>query len=295
VLLANPGRALGYCLETTCDPTKPEEACELDDAGCVLTGVPLHWTSSCVLFDVQADGSPKAGIDAGAATDIASRAFSTWLHADCGGGGPSLQIGTRGPVACDESRYNDAGKNANVVIFRDEDWPYPDGIDTFGYTFVRFSTKTGEIYDADVEINAERFELATHGGDEGADLQSILTHEFGHFLGIAHSEDDDATMRGDWDGVGTDLRTLTEDDASAICETYPPGRNAGTSCEPRHGFSGECFEPLAAPASPACSSAARVPANSALGWLAAWLALAFARRRRGLNRAARSTTSEAGA
>ena len=41
VLLANPGRALGYCLETTCDPTKPEEACELDDAGCVLTGVPF--------------------------------------------------------------------------------------------------------------------------------------------------------------------------------------------------------------------------------------------------------------
>ena len=172
---------------------------------------------------------------------FASRAFSTWLHADCGGGGPSLQIGTRGPVACDESRYNDAGKNANVVIFRDEDWPYPDGIDTFGYTFVRFNTRTGEIYDADVEINAERFELATHGGDEGADLQSILTHEVGHFLGLAHSTAPDATMQAVYVQGTADWRTLAQDDIDGICAIYPPDRSAEPcTFVPHGGFASEC-------------------------------------------------------
>jgi len=279
--LLSSERALAYCLEKTCNPSDPEQEC-VSDGSCVLTGQPLRWPTSCVTFDVQAQGSPKAGIDAERATDAALRAFSAWMHADCGGEQPSIRVGTRGPVACDESRYNENGKNANIVVFRDEAWPYGEDVDSFGYTFVRFNTTTGEIYDADVEINADTVELALDGDGDGADLQSILTHEFGHFLGIAHTDDgnDDATMRGDWDGKGTELRTLTSDDAHAICEAYPPERHAGTSCEPKNGFSGECFEPVAPLASAACSSVAGARTGSTLGYgLAPLVALALLRRR----------------
>ncbi len=116
-----------------------------------------------------------------------------------------------------------------------------------------------EIYDADVEINSADFDINVTGDASGADLESILTHEFGHFLGMAHAgaTDPDATMRAGWNGTGTDLRTLTHDDEEGICKIYPPGRSAGTSCEPRHGFASACFVPLTEPSSVSCASMAR--------------------------------------
>jgi hypothetical protein len=123
-------------------------------------------------------------------------------------------------------------------------------------TSVFAENSTGHIKDADVEINGVNFTWAdvAAGGQAAVnaqDVQNVLAHEFGHFIGLDHTcrtsqeaaKTDNAgkpvplcqdassavlgtTMvalvrRGD-----TQLRTLADDDIRAVCDTYP-GTAAG--------------------------------------------------------------------
>src|SRR6185503_19906642 len=73
------------------------------------------------------------------------------------------------------------------------------------------------------------------------DLDSLMTHEVGHALGLAHSIDLSATMIAGYDKGSMELRDLGSDDVAGICHLYPPTRAASSSsCEPRHGFSELC-------------------------------------------------------
>ena len=107
------------------------------------------------------------------------------------------------------------------------------------------NVETAEIYDSDVEVNTAQalFTTTEVPPENGADLDAVITHEIGHFLGLAHSEVNAATMRGIGYQLGTTgLRTLADDDIQGICEIYPPGDKIGSECAPRHGFTGECGE-----------------------------------------------------
>jgi hypothetical protein len=128
-------------------------------------------------------------------------------------------------------------------MFRDDGWPYANGGETLALTTITFNTENGEIYDADVEINSydDRKNLTIGDGRIGSDLLSIATHEAGHFLGLAHSDELQATMFPSYNPGETKLRTLEADDVAGICDIYPAGRPVSTqSCEPRHGFSERC-------------------------------------------------------
>lgn len=279
LLFAVASQASAFCLAHTCDPT--QEQCETDDEDCVTSGVPLRWPSECVTFDVQVNGSPRSGIDATATAAAVEAAFAAWLSADCGGVGPSLAVGTHGLVACDESRFNQTGRNANIVMFRDVTWPYPGAADTFGMTMLRYNKDTGELWDADVEINSADFAINVAADADHVDLQSILTHELGHFLGLAHPGPNhlDATMSPRWDGKGTSLRTIETDDAAGLCALYPPGRSSTKTCGPINGFSGACFEPVQTLPKGCASIAAPGNAGSGLPFASALVALAYVRRR----------------
>jgi hypothetical protein len=275
-------RAEAFCVGRTCNPA--HEECETDDDECVVTGEPLHWGSGCATFDVHVGGSAKDDLDAELVESVVERAFGPWLEADCGNGHPSLRIGTFGPVTCDESRFNEAGRNANIVMFRDDEWPHPGSADTYGTTMLRYDTRTGELWDADIELNSAEFALGIDGKGDTVDLQSILTHEIGHFLGLAHpgSAHRGATMSAGWDGQGTGLRTLAADDVLGICTLYPPDRAAAASCEPVNGFSGACFVPKdAVPAASCASSPPHGRTSPGAHALAILAALACFRRRVG--------------
>ena len=62
-------------------------------------------------------------------------------------------------VACRRHEYNAGQGNANIILFHDEVWPYQGTSNTLALTTLTFNTDTGEIYDADMEINAVASEV----------------------------------------------------------------------------------------------------------------------------------------
>ncbi|HVJ19216.1 MAG TPA: matrixin family metalloprotease [Polyangiaceae bacterium] len=236
-----PRPAAAYCLSMGCDKTKPELACSLE-GGCMVNHLPLFWPTSCISFSVQEDGSRADNISYDTAKRVIDTAFRTWISADCGGGAlPSISIETTEAVACDHIEYNTKGANANVFLFRDDEWPYTNTLDALALTTVSFNPETGAIYDVDVEVNSFEANLTVDEANARDDLPSILTHEVGHFLGLSHSQVETATMRKYYETGNLDLRTLDVDDVAGICAAYPPDRDLPpANCEPRHGFSREC-------------------------------------------------------
>lgn len=237
--------AAAFCLTRGCNDKN--EACEYDEHGCLTEGSGhlLHWGSSCVSFDVQRDGSALRQIDYDAAHEAIRAGFSEWLSADCGGGvGPELRVNDLGPVECRTAEYNQDSPNANVFMFRDDGWPYENAIDTLALTTLIFNADTGEIYDADVEVNTFESNMSIDAGFGDIHFPSVITHEIGHFLGLSHSDVSGSTMRPSYAPGATGMASIEEDDVTGICTALAPGRETKTdSCEPRHGFSGECAVP----------------------------------------------------
>lgn len=237
--------AEAFCRSRTCKD-KPGYFCERRGT-CIVEGHELFRTSSCTSYAVQRAGSRAHGVNRREFDALVREAFDRWLEADCGAGRrPSIDVVSLGAVRCDEVSYNKDSGNVSVFVFRD-DWGLLDA-DAYALTTVFFETTTGEIYDADVEINATVPNLVTSSPEDGVDLGSILTHEVGHFLGLAHSQDPDAVMRPNYTPMKDDLRRLRSDDVAGICDIYPPGRKTESNqCLPRHGFARDCrFEPLEA-------------------------------------------------
>jgi len=243
--LAYPGDALAFCRTSVCPPEKTASGKAETAAVCTPPqgsdcGTPLAWPSPCVSYSLQEDASAQVSLQEAEA--IFEQAFAAWTEAECGDGQtPRMEVTYLGPVACDAHEYNKRKANANIVTFRDDGWPYVGGGNTLALTTVTYHLKTGEIYDADMEINS--FDVALSQGDDNVsfDLLSIATHEAGHFLGLSHSSDRDATMFADYRPGTASLRDLSQDDLDGICAVYPPGEPIkGCDPTPRHGFSALC-------------------------------------------------------
>ncbi len=234
-----------FCRTTTCNPndsTAPN-ACQYDSNGCPTNGSVLSWPQACVAFSIQKDASPLRNITFDTMETVTGDAYNQWSLMDCGGGlVPSIGLVMRSPVDCDAVEYNriPGQPNANIWMFRDQEWPY-GSVGTLALTTVSFDAITGEILDADVELNSAQENITV--GDVGIDfdLASIVQHESGHTLGLAHSPVKAATMYAQYTPGEVLKRSLSADDIAGICAIYPPGQNRG-ACDPTpiHGFSTEC-------------------------------------------------------
>lgn len=274
------GSAGAFCRTTTCDATGDQSGCNVQN-GCSTSGLPLYWPERCLSFGVQENGSPRRNITWEQADAIIRAAFQQWLGAACTGGThPSFEMfdldETAGPIVCDKPEFNKTAPNANVFMFRDDKWPYRGQNSTLALTTITFEVPTGKILDADVEINSYAIDLTTDGRG-GSDLQSIVTHEAGHFLGLAHSIVPQATMNAAYSPGDTSFRSLSPDDMAGICTVYPANRDAPACSQPspRHGFSRYCGNDSSSDSSSTskgCSVGFRGEADHALA-LAALLGL----------------------
>jgi len=276
LLLAAPA-ALAFCRTTTCsarcpapDCLRPDAAadaecaarcqpdrCAHDDqggcparcvqrdaSGCLTGGIPVAWAQPCLSYSVVQQGSSRLGLDYDQLPPLAQAGFDLWPNALCAGGPPAIAVTSLPSLTCDDHEYNPTGPNANGVYFRDAEWPYPDQPDAIAITGVTFNGRTGQILDADMEINTFTFgsRLSPH------DLEYTIGHESGHFFGLDHSSDPNALMYYSYSGDAISAPVLQADDTAAICAAYPstgapPVCRAGPlddPFEPAHGFARDC-------------------------------------------------------
>lgn len=228
------GDALAYCRSTTCVGD-----CARDDDDCKLDGAKLYWPGMCVGFSLNVQASEFIALET--FRPVAQASFAAWSDVDCGTGFATIAFLEQDDVDCHNAEFNQDGANANIILFQDTKWIYKGVDNTLAKTTVTYDTETGEIFDADIELNHAYNEFTIDDENVIYDLQSILTHEVGHFIGMDHTPDFLATMNAGYQSGSIELRNIESDDEAGACDAYPPDRGVQCNFQARGGFTSACL------------------------------------------------------
>ncbi len=239
LLLASP-EADAFCRTKACEL---DGSCQPLSGECVSGDTPITWGKSCLSYAVQLDGSPISGLDADQVANIVAQAFETWRTAECpGGGSPSFDAVFQGFVTCDrkDSVCGASNENVNVVMFHDAGWPYESN--RIAITSPTGDPDSGKLIDADIELNSESIAFVPSDAPLGyVALDRAVLHELGHFLGLGHSDVEDAIMSTNYQDL-PDAAVLSPDDIAGICDIYPPSQGAPTCAESSPAYD-QCVQP----------------------------------------------------
>jgi len=177
------------------------------------SGAPLRWFERQIALHV-APAPPS--LDADDAMRALSGAISQWTEIDCDPPGLS--------AATDESATLDDGDGKNSMVwFTDrEAWNARFSVTELARTLLIHKVQSGTIVDADIAVNLGGFPFSA--GPICVlgryDLQSVLTHELGHFFGLDHSSVASASMTAKTEPGDCEMRTLDADDIAGFCASY---------------------------------------------------------------------------
>ena len=227
-MLTAAREAAAFCRTTTCDVNT--EDCRKNARGCIRDGVPVVWAKLPITYRFYRKGSKKIG-DNDALRKAVKRAFETWEKVECQGGRTSVRFVQGADVTTDKPLNKKEGPTPFGIYFRDSEWPHNDSDESLALTNQIYGVRSGTIDYADIEVNTANNEFSLDGAD-GIDFQSVMIHEAGHYLGLAHSNVDDSIMVARYcqnaercNGDVASLRELSDDDRDAVCAVYPPSRD----------------------------------------------------------------------
>lgn len=273
-----PAPASAWCQMTSSDarPTTSEP--------CVLVSLhpgshELAWRRRCTSISFSAAlgvAATEGRINEDMARVVLGRSISTWTSVDCGGAVSGLEVTILPEAnACTRAAHYRGGRNVHTIVFVADGWATERLHDprALAVTYVWHDPATGEILDADMELNEDTKDFHVCALEACADvvpldsavvdLENTVTHELGHYFGIAHTPDDrEATMFSEAAAGETLKRDLRDDDRAALCGIYvdPPAMPLPATCDPTPagGLGLDC-----APASSCGCSAVGARASSA--------------------------------
>jgi hypothetical protein len=230
----------------------------------------LFWARRQVDFTVSELGSQSApGCTVDQSLDAVRRGFAAWRGVSCS----DVEPMDRGTTSRTDTGYDRSGaNNLNLIVWRprwcDDVVPPDDGCHALrtcanifdcwdhasaaviAVTTTTFNRATGEIVDADMELNDWNLDVANPTGfyftcvdpgtgvdvcgtygDPGCidiDAQNTVTHEEGHVFGLDHTPDPNAVMYASTERGETKKRYLKEDDIKGLCTIYPKAKPTST-------------------------------------------------------------------
>ncbi len=212
-----------YDLDDLC-PTESAAFFDRDGDGCIDPVVGSrhieYWSDDTLPlgFVIHEDGAP--GITDGSDFTAVEDGFMTWLTV----AGAEISITYEGTTPDPNANAMDL---VNTVTFSDPDFVFPSGVLAVGLStsyltpMVDGTTvyRPGQIIDSDMIFNpTETFQTPTMGN--GVDIQSIVTHEAGHMMGLSHSAVATSTMFFVLP-PGTEGSLLSVEDEMAMFRAYP--------------------------------------------------------------------------
>ncbi len=198
------------------------------------TPKPVVWPYACQPYKVNEAGTSNTDAPPGlsdALLEAVTISFDEWNNVDCS----RMQMNFAGTTSENAAEFNQGqnAENVNLVVWRDENWGQVASTQTFALTSVSYNPNTGEIADADIELNAEIYKYSVTDPVEPShvDLRNTLVHEIGHFVGLDHTGVREATMYASADIGETDKRTLHQDDIDGLCHIYPASEPGASACD----------------------------------------------------------------
>jgi hypothetical protein len=207
------------------------------------TGNEVYQPNSCFYYSVNERGSDNIFMTD--LSEIIRASFDAWEDVSCS----YFYFMDTKPTTVDKAEYNQDKGNVNLLVWREEmeDWPAEFSNNAIAMTSVTYNLNSFDILDTDIEFNGAHFEFGTveNGGDNYfVDLQTVITHEIGHAIGLNDLYDPqykDSTMYGvdihDSDGSATlDKRSLHQDDINGLCYIYQVDEDLDVCEEPLCGL-----------------------------------------------------------
>lgn len=188
------------------------------------TVVPVRWPGLPVRYFISVAGA--AGVAAGELRAAVERAAATWQRVDTSSAAFEF-VGFTDATPQDADGMSVIGFLHRPALER-----------TLGQTQFLINELTGEILEADIFLNAAfPWSVATAGESGRHDLESVVLHELGHLLGLAHSALGETELRPEggrrviaagsvmfpiaFEAGNTAGRALQPDDVAGVSDLYP--------------------------------------------------------------------------
>jgi hypothetical protein len=167
------------------------------------SGTPIHWDlSSGTQVEIFVNATNSIGLTPTQIQNISLSSANTWNDHS------GISIRKNETAGTNQEGLNEVYFSSDPSVF--------NGLGVLGVTLVSFNQSNGQILEADVLIN-DGYPFTTTKTEQNF-LGNVLSHEFGHLLGLGHGQVIGSTM---FYALARGQSDISDDDAAGLYSVYP--------------------------------------------------------------------------